>query len=153
MKLTSPIFSNNGNIPLDYSCIGKKQYLPDLFIEGVPSNAKELLLFIYDPDAPNGKSDTQNNFVYYHGAFFLSPSTLKVENGLIPSDVQIVHDYEPPCPPFGVHRYYFELFALDTDRNYFSGASVNNIKDMIKEHIIESAELIGEVAAQTISDL
>jgi len=53
MKITSSAFSNNGNIPIKYSCDGEK-ISPDLEIADVPANAQSLALILEDPDSPMG---------------------------------------------------------------------------------------------------
>ena len=51
MKLSSPDFSDGGNIPERFTCEGKDMS-PTLKIDGVPKEAKSLVLMVDDPDAP-----------------------------------------------------------------------------------------------------
>lgn len=51
MKIESPAFQNNQNIPAKYTCDGEN-ISPPLKISGVPENAKSLALIVDDPDAP-----------------------------------------------------------------------------------------------------
>jgi hypothetical protein len=53
MKLSSPDFSEGENIPERFTC-GGKDVSPTLKIDGVPKEAKSLVLMIDDPDAPVG---------------------------------------------------------------------------------------------------
>ncbi|GAG26487.1 unnamed protein product, partial [marine sediment metagenome] len=53
MKLTSPAFENNKEIPSEYTCDGSDTS-PELNIEDIPENAKSLALVMDDPDAPVG---------------------------------------------------------------------------------------------------
>ena len=53
MKLSSPDFSDGGNIPERFTCEGK-DVSPTLTIDGVPKEAKSLVLIVDDPDAPAG---------------------------------------------------------------------------------------------------
>ena len=53
MKLSSPDFSDGGNVPERFTCEGK-DVSPTLTIDGVPKEAKSLVLIVDDPDAPGG---------------------------------------------------------------------------------------------------
>ena len=53
MNLSSPDFSEGGNIPERFTCEGKDMS-PTLKIDGVPKEAKSLVLIVDDPDAPGG---------------------------------------------------------------------------------------------------
>jgi len=51
MKITSPAFQHGEEIPSEYTC-DSSDISPELNIEGVPENAKSLVLINDDPDAP-----------------------------------------------------------------------------------------------------
>ena len=55
MTLSSPAFQQNGHIPSKYTCEGE-DVSPPLAWEGVPDDAKSLVLIIDDPDAPDPKA-------------------------------------------------------------------------------------------------
>jgi phosphatidylethanolamine-binding protein (PEBP) family uncharacterized protein len=55
MTLSSPAFKQNGHIPAKYTCEGA-DVSPPLAWEGVPNGAKNLVLIIDDPDAPDPKA-------------------------------------------------------------------------------------------------
>ncbi|HKE32274.1 MAG TPA: YbhB/YbcL family Raf kinase inhibitor-like protein, partial [Candidatus Angelobacter sp.] len=52
--------------------------------------------------------------------------------------------YLGPCPPSGTHRYYFYLYALDTELKLPSGATKDDVEKAIKGHVLEKAELMGK---------
>lgn len=144
MKLTS-VFEHNEKIPAKYTCDGEN-ISPELNISEVPQNTKNLVLIVDDPDAPMG--------TYTHWLLYNIPSdTTKITpdsvSGLLSKGaLQGVNDfgtndYGGPCPPFGVHRYFFKLFAIDSDLDIIPNATKSEIQSAIREHILEKTELIG----------
>jgi len=139
MKLTSPAFEHNQGIPSEYTCDGSDTS-PELNIEDVPKNAKSLVLINDDPDAPVGTWD--------HWNVFNMPTDVKIEKGSEPAGVGGKNSwgktgYGGPCPPSGTHRYFFKLYALDTELSLEEGASKADIEKAMEGHIIEKTELIG----------
>ena len=52
--------------------------------------------------------------------------------------------YGGPCPPPGrPHRYFFKLYALDSQLTLKSGSSKKDIENAMEGHIIARAELVG----------
>lgn len=51
LTVTSTAFTNNGNIPVKYTCAGQ-QASPPLTVGNVPAAAKSLVIIVDDPDAP-----------------------------------------------------------------------------------------------------
>ena len=112
MNLTSPDFGEGGNIPERFTCDGN-DISPTLKIDGIPKGAKSLVLIVDDPDAPGG------NFTHWLVWNIVPDLTEIIANKLPAHALQGVNDfgkskYSGPCPPAGVHRYYFRLYALDT---------------------------------------
>ena len=140
MKLTSPAFENNGKIPSEYTCDGSGTS-PELNIEDVPKNAKSLVLINDDPDAPVG---TWDHWIVFN----IPPTTAKIEKGDEPEGLGGKNSwgrtgYGGPCPPSGVHRYFFKLYALDAMLNLKEGAAKKEIENAMQGHIIAKAELMG----------
>lgn len=52
LQIHSPAFSDGGEIPPKYTCEGD-DVAPPLEWEGVPGNARSLVLIVDDPDAPD----------------------------------------------------------------------------------------------------
>jgi len=144
MKITSPTFENNKNIPSKYTCDGKNVSPPLIFSE-IPENTKSLVLIMDDPDAvkPAGK-------VWDHWIIFDIPrGTKEIPEGREPRGMHGKGTsgnlkYHGPCPPDGEHRYYFKLYALNTELNLSEGSAKSEIEKAMKGHIIEKAELIGK---------
>jgi Raf kinase inhibitor-like YbhB/YbcL family protein len=52
-------------------------------------------------------------------------------------------DYGGPCPQAGTHRYFFTLYALDTQFNFPEGKTLEEIEVAMAGHVITQAELVG----------
>jgi len=141
MKITSPAFKNNGPIPLKYTCDGEN-INPALEINDVPQNAESLALIMEDPDATIG--------TWVHWTIFniLPEIVLIAENSVPEKATQGLTGfgkpgYGGPCPPTGTHRYFFKLYALDSVLNLGLSAKKEDIEKAMKNHILQTAELIG----------
>jgi len=141
MKIESPAFKNNEMIPSKYTCDGEN-INPPLKISGIPENALSLALIVDDPDA------TAKTWVHWT-LWNIDSKTVEIPENSVPKGaVQGITDfrvpgYGGPCPPSGAHRYFFKLYALDITLNLESSATVGNIEEAMKGHILGSAELIG----------
>jgi len=138
MKLTSPEFGNNEFIPEKFTCRGKN-INPALDISGIPAGTKSIALICYDPDAPRGD--------WVHWLIFNMPVISRIEEDSAPGK-QGINDfgrdrYDGPCPPSGVHRYFFEVYALDTGFDLGDRVSRWQIEDAMKGHVLADAELVG----------
>lgn len=141
LSLTSPNFVQHGFIPEKYTCEGK-DVNPELIITHVPIRTKSLVLIVEDPDASAG--------IWVHWLLWnISPAQKTIKENSSPvGAVQGINDfgkrgYGGPCPPWGTHRYFFKLFALDTMLNLKDDSNKQNIENAMKGHIISQTELIG----------
>ena len=143
MKITSPAFQEGGNIPSKFTCDGSDTS-PPLQITGVPSEAKSLVLIADDPDAPGG--------LFTHWLIWnIPPQTSSISEGSAVNGVQGANDfgnsgYRGPCPPPGVHKYSFKVFALDRELDLRSGAKRSQLDAAMKGHVVAQGELIGRYA-------
>lgn len=142
MKITSPAFQNNANIPLKYTCDGEN-INPVIDISGVPRNSESLVLIVDDPDAPSG---TWTHWIVFN----INPTTNRIEENNVPvGSVLGINDfgnikYDGPCPPSGTHRYYFKLYALDIRLNLPEGSNKEDIENAMEGYILSQTELIGK---------
>jgi len=142
MKLTSPVFENNGNIPKKYTCDGEA-ISPPLAISDVPQDALSLVLIMDDPDAPMA-----GGFVHWV-VFNLDPATKEIkENSKPAGGIEGLNSsgktgYASPCPPSGVHHYQFKLFALDEKLQLDKSAKREDVEKATKGHILGQAVLVG----------
>lgn len=138
MKLKSPEFENNGFIPKKFTCQGE-DINPALIIEGIPEGTKSLILIVDDPDAPMG--------TWVHWVLYNVPVVSSIEEDSVPGDQGITdfgtNGYGGPCPPSGTHRYFFKIYALDTELDLKQGPRKKDLEKAMKDHILGKAELIG----------
>lgn len=141
-SLTSSAFKNNQSIPSLYSCTGKN-ISPPLAWTNPPTNTHSFALIVSDPDAPLK--------TFYHWVVFNIPSdTSKIEENNLPAHSTLgknstnQNNYFGPCPPKGIHRYIFTLYALDNNLTLKEDATIENIQSEINNHLIAKTELIGK---------
>jgi Raf kinase inhibitor-like YbhB/YbcL family protein len=137
--LKSTTFESNKEIPKKYSCHGE-DVNPPLTIEGKPKETKSLVLVIDDPDAPNGTFD---HWVMWN----IPPSTTTIGENSAPGTEGLNsserHGYIGPCPPSGTHRYFFKVYALDTELRLGVNSSKKDLEKAMKSHVIAQGQLIG----------
>lgn len=141
MEIKSSVFKNNQYIPAKYTCDGDN-INPPLEFSNVPSQAKSLVLIVDDPDAPSG--------TWVHWVVFnIDPKLKKIfENSAPSTAIEGITSfgrigYGGPCPPSGIHRYFFKLYALDTKLDLNKNANKNDVEAAMNGHVLATAELIG----------
>lgn len=145
--LKSAGFENGGQIPRRFTCDGV-DLSPALSWGEPPAGTRSLALISDDPDAPVG--------TWVHWVIFDLPATSReLREGVAKAnDVpgggkQGTNDfrqvgYGGPCPPPGnAHRYFFKLYALDTQLNLKPLATKKDVEQAMKGHILAQAELMG----------
>lgn len=141
MTLESPAFKTSTQIPSKYTCDGQ-DISPPLMISGVPVGAKSLALMVDDPDAPRG--------TWTHWTVWNMPASMAIihEKTVPQGAVQGMTSfgkpgYGGPCPPYGIHRYRFKLFALDTMLDLKEDSDVKRLVVAMEGHTLALAELTG----------
>jgi Raf kinase inhibitor-like YbhB/YbcL family protein len=151
LKLTSTAFDEGGMIPAQYTCDGQN-VSPPLAWSGVPEAAKSLALVADDPDAPGG--------TWTHWVIYQIPATEKglaenvpARDTLDDGARQGKNDFKKtgyggPCPPSGTHRYFFKLYALDTDLNLPPGSTKDQLLKATEGHVVAQGQLMGRYKRQ-----
>jgi Raf kinase inhibitor-like YbhB/YbcL family protein len=138
LTVTSPAFENSKNIPSKYTCDGN-DVNPPLNIEGIPKEAKSMVLIVEDPDAPMG--------LWIHWVVWNIPPTSTIKENSAPGtqglNTSRSHSYGGPCPPSGTHRYFFKVYALDTILDLRSNSEKENVEEAIQGHALAKGEIIG----------
>lgn len=144
MQITSQSFIHESMIPVEFTCEGLGQS-PKLSFKNVPDKTRSLALIMDDPDAPNG---------FVHWLVW----NIDIKTGDLPKNAsasmgsQLVQGtnsagnvgYKGPCPPSGTHRYYFKLYALDTELKLPPSTTKDNLLKAMDGHIIGEAQLMGK---------
>jgi len=145
-ELISSAFENEGNIPDLYTCRGKN-ISPPLSFNNPPAQTKSYALIMEDLDTPIG--------TITHWLIYNIPSEVNKLPKAVPPGRLLANNlrqgrngmyrfgYMGPCPPWGKHRYYFRLFALNT---FVETDAVFNKKKLLREietHVLDTAVLMG----------
>jgi len=150
-ELTSPAFTDGGEIPQKYTCEGE-DLSPALAWRDVPAGARSLVLIVDDPDAPDPAAP---KLTWVHWVVFDVPagSTGLPEGAgsgnALPEGARSGRndwkraDYGGPCPPIGRHRYFHKLYALDRKLSLAGKPSKQDVESAMNGHVLATAELIG----------
>ncbi len=149
-QITSAAFADNAAIPAKYTCEGD-DLSPPLAWSGVPDGTKSLALVVDDPDAPDPAAPKR---VWVHWVLYDIPAgtTELAENADktgLPKGTKVGlndwkrADYGGPCPPIGRHRYFFKLYALDTELADLSDPTKADVESAMSAHILAEAQLVG----------
>ncbi len=144
MEIKSRSFNNEDRIPTRYTCDGE-DINPPLDISDIPKEAEIIALIMDDPDAPNG--------TWVHWLLWNIPvinQGFSIDEGVEPANaVYGTNDFDKleyggPCPPFGTHRYFFKVYALDRELDLEEGATKDELMIEIEKYMIDWAQLVGK---------
>jgi Raf kinase inhibitor-like YbhB/YbcL family protein len=146
-------FKNGGPIPDLYTCQGKNQS-PELFWKNAPAKTQSFALVVEDPDAPlqtwvhwmiynipvkKGGPDA-NTYELTEGFPRTEIATGGILQGL--NDFRKI-GYDGPCPPSGIHRYYFKLYALNAVLPVGAGLTEQQLLVALKGHVLAQTQVVG----------
>jgi Raf kinase inhibitor-like YbhB/YbcL family protein len=152
MQFASSSFQDGGSIPAKFTCKGDN-VSPELKWNKPPAGTKYFAVLCEDPDAPMktwihwviydipAKMDRLDNTFQLLEGF---PRAEKMTNGIL----QGINDFgrigwDGPCPPSGIHRYYFKLYALDAPTGLKAGANKEQLLRAIKGHVLSETQIMG----------
>ncbi|MBI5619779.1 YbhB/YbcL family Raf kinase inhibitor-like protein [Candidatus Gottesmanbacteria bacterium] len=141
LSITSPAFANETAIPAVFTCDGEN-ISPPIAISGVPAGAQSLVLIMDDPDAPDG---TFTHWILMD----IPPQTRMIAKGTVPEGaVEGVTSfdrpgYRGPCPPSGLHRYFFTLFALDRKLGFNNQTTRGALEQAMQGHVLGQTYFYG----------
>jgi Raf kinase inhibitor-like YbhB/YbcL family protein len=138
ISFTSNAFQHEGYIPSKYTCDGEN-INPPLTIGELPEGTKTLALILDDPDAPRG--------IYVHWVVWNIAPVHEIRENSMPGISGMNSSgktgYTGPCPPDGEHRYFFYLFALDTDIDLPEVSGQGDLASAMIGHILGEGILMG----------
>ncbi|MGP8217185.1 MAG: YbhB/YbcL family Raf kinase inhibitor-like protein [Bacteroidia bacterium] len=146
-RIYSDAFKEGEDIPGVYTC-DSSNISPQLHWNKPFKNIASFALIVDDPDAPMG--------TWVHWVLYNIPANDTVLAVNMPKDTMLANGakegipsfgkpgYGGPCPPKGVHRYYFKIYALDTMLPYPAGLTKKQLIAVMKGHILAEAELMGK---------
>jgi Raf kinase inhibitor-like YbhB/YbcL family protein len=147
IKVTSSAFQDDGLIPSKYTCDGA-DVSPPLQWDSVPEDTKSIAVICDDPDAPMG--------TFVHWVLFNLPAETRKLTENVPADETLPNGtkqgtsdfgrtgYGGPCPPSGTHRYYFKVYALDSEIDLPAGARKPELLKALEGHILAQGQLMGK---------
>lgn len=150
-KIESSAFREGEIIPSKYTSDGEN-ISPPLGWINAPNGTKSFALINDDPDAPAGD--------WVHWVIYNIPAGIhELKEGasskkLLPKEaIEGITDfhktgYNGPCPPTGIHRYYFKLYALDAVLHLQAGVTKMQLLNAMKGHLVSQAALIGKYKRQ-----
>jgi hypothetical protein len=146
-ELISTAFEQGGPIPDKYTCDGE-DVSPSLAWGDPPAGTQSLALIMDDPDAPGGTFD---HWILFNISPELRELPEAIPVGMNSGGMTAINgvnsfgrsSYDGPCPPFGTHRYFFKLYALDTTLNLDPSATKDQVLAAMQGHILAEAELMG----------
>jgi len=140
--LTTNAFQPNQFIPAKYTC-DSKQTIPTLSWSDAPVGTQSFALIMDDPDTPMG--------LWIHWVLYNIPVTVNQLPTTAPGITQGKNSpgtlgYHGPCPPKGAnaHRYYFTLYALDSNLDLPEGATAAEVRAAAKPHLLQQVQLMGK---------
>jgi Raf kinase inhibitor-like YbhB/YbcL family protein len=149
LALRSEGFSAGGTIPAQYTCKGAGGS-PQISWSDVPPRTASLALIAIDWDVP---SPAFRLFGFTHWTLYdMAPALLQLDAGV---SVNTLADkgaksglnsggsagFTPPCPPAGIHKYIFRIYALDVPQLQPASPDHDGIIAAMKGHVLGYGEL------------
>lgn len=145
MRLNSQNFADGAMLNPAFTCDGQDRS-PHLAWSDAPEATKSFALRCFDPDAPG------NGFVHWLMVNIPVRVNQIPQGGPVPAGAGGIENdfgktaYGGPCPPTGMHRYEFTVYALDVEQ--LSGLTAENFLQQVEAHALASATLVGRYQRQ-----
>lgn len=147
IDVSSYSFVNGEKMPEKHTCYGEN-ISPHLKWENIPPETKSLVIMVEDPTA------FFSNWTHWL-VYNIPPNVNELEENLkadkiLPNSIKqgenifIDIGYKGPCPKLRTHTYFFRVFAIDIETNMKTGLKRNEVKKVIKDHIIGYGFITGK---------
>ena len=148
INVSSLAFKDHGPIPEQYTADGEGTSPPIQWMN-IPVNTAALVLIVEDADSP-----TPHPFIHAIAVDLITTDGSLQEGALVDKENTSVKlgrnsflkkGWLPPDPPpgHGVHRYAFQVFALNIKIDFSDTPGREEVFDVIESHAIASGCLIG----------
>ena len=139
MRVTSPAFGYGRRIPLRFTCDGE-DLSPPLVIHDLPAGTISLTLVMEDPDVAGG--------TWVHWVLFDLPPLDEIPEGVRDLGTPGANSwrrigYGSPCPPTGIHRYLYRVYALDDTLRLPERSGITEVLAAMEGHTLGDAVLMG----------
>jgi Raf kinase inhibitor-like YbhB/YbcL family protein len=151
--LTSPSFGPAQPIPARHTSDGE-DVSPGLRWTDPPSGTRSLALVVHDPDAPDPRAPKRD---WVHWILYDLPADARslaegAQAATLPRGAREGRNdwgetgWRGPSPPIGRHRYFFDLYALDSVLPDLGTPSLRDLEAAMKGHVLGTATLMGTYA-------
>jgi Raf kinase inhibitor-like YbhB/YbcL family protein len=142
MRLTSSAFADGGEIPSKYTCDGEN-VSPPLAWDGVPADAKALVLVVADPDA--------GGYVHWVAFDIAAAPNGQLAEGASTTDTSLRQGtnsfgkvgWGGPCPPSGTHHYPVRLRAIREPLGLTGAPKADEVLTAANDKIVAETTLTG----------
>ena len=147
LPVTSSAFGEGEMIPAKYTADGAN-VSPPLAWNSIPEGTKSIALICDDPDAPMG---TWIHWVMYNLPGDLTGLPENVPSGENPptggkhgiTDFG-TYGYGGPAPPSGTHRYFFKIYARDSELALKGRVTKKDLLKAMEGHVLAQGQLMGK---------
>lgn len=145
--ITSDAFEEGQSIPIQYSGRGE-DISPNFKLASISAGAKSIAIIMDDLDHP--LFGTYNHWVIWN----IPPQNSIPENiphgavveplgGAVQGNGFGRHRYRGPMPPFGTHRYRFNVYVLDTLLALDSDSGKAALVQSMEGHVLQYGSIVG----------
>ena len=157
LNVSSSAFNEGSLIPSKYT-FDDENVSPEIFWSGAPEATESFVIIMEDPDIPIPKIliSTWVHWIVYNipsemtSILPAQPDSGTLKNGIKQGKTSFMKTgYKGPKPPFGTHRYFFKVYALDKTIDLApKQANKKKLMKAMDGHILAKGKLMGRYKRQ-----